>query len=50
MVIASTLAICGIAMTALPMLVVGSTLLAAAFFAFILDLAKVPGFNRLRIV
>jgi H+-transporting ATPase len=48
--IASALATCGIAMTALPILLVGAILLAAAVFAFILDFAKVPVFNRLRIV
>ena len=48
--IASTLATCGIAMTALPVLVVGGTLVAAAVFAFILDFAKVPVFHRLGIV
>ena len=47
--IASTLATCGIAMTPLPIFVVGGTLLAAAVFACILDFAKVPVFNRLRI-
>ena len=48
--IASTLATCGIAMTALPVFVVGGTLVAAAVFAFILDFAKVPVFHRLGIV
>ena len=48
--IASTLAACGIAMTALPVLVVGGTLVAAAVFAFIVDFAKVPVFHRLGIV
>jgi len=47
--IASTLATCGIAMTPLPILVVGGILVAAAVFAFILDVAKVPVFKRLRI-
>jgi H+-transporting ATPase len=47
--IASTLAICGIAMTPLPIFVVGGILAAAAAFAFILDVAKVPVFKRLRI-
>jgi H+-transporting ATPase len=47
--IASTLAICGIAMTPLPVLAVGATLVAAAVFAFIADLAKVPVFKRLEI-
>jgi H+-transporting ATPase len=49
LVVASTLATCGIAMAPLPVLVVGGTLVEAATFAFILDLAKVPVFNRLRI-
>jgi H+-transporting ATPase len=49
LLIASTLAACGIAMSPLPMLVVGGTLVAAAVFAFIVDLAKVPLFNRLKI-
>jgi H+-transporting ATPase len=47
--IASTLATCGIAMTPLPAWFVGGTLAAAVVFAFLLDLAKVPVFNRLRI-
>ncbi|MGO9261927.1 MAG: HAD-IC family P-type ATPase [Bryobacteraceae bacterium] len=47
--IASTLATCGIAMTPLPALVIGETLAAAVVFAFLLDLAKVPVFSRLRI-
>lgn len=46
--IISTLAARGIAMTPLPVLVVGETLVAAAVLAFILDFAKVPVFNRLR--
>jgi len=49
LLIASTLATRGIAMTRLPILVVGGTLLAAAVFAFLVDLAKVPLFNRLKI-
>ena len=49
LLIASTLATCGIAMAPLPIFVVGATLLAAAVFAVILDFAKVPVFNRLRI-
>jgi H+-transporting ATPase len=49
LLIASTLATCGIAMTALPISIVGATLIAAAVFAFILDFAKVPVFHRLRI-
>jgi H+-transporting ATPase len=47
--IASTLATCGVAMTPLPILVVGGILVAAAVFAFILDVAKVPVFKRLKI-
>jgi H+-transporting ATPase len=47
--IASTLATGGIAMTPLPVFVMGGTLVAAAVFAFILDFAKVPVFHRLRI-
>jgi len=47
--VASTLATCGIAMTPLPISFVGEILLAAVVFAFILDFAKVPIFNRLRI-
>jgi H+-transporting ATPase len=49
LLIAATLAICGIAMAPLPILVVGGTLVAAAVFAFIVDFAKVPLFNRLKI-
>jgi H+-transporting ATPase len=47
--IASVLAIGGIAMTALPAAVVAGTLVAAAAFAFLLDLVKLPMFTRLRI-
>jgi len=47
--IASTLAIWGIAMAPLPIFAVGGVLVAAAVFAFLLDFAKVPVFNRLRI-
>jgi H+-transporting ATPase len=47
--IASTLAASGIAMTRLPLFVVGEILVAAAAFAFILDFAKVPVFKRLKI-
>jgi H+-transporting ATPase len=36
-------------MTPLPVLVVGGILVAAAVFAFLLDLAKVPVFKRLKI-
>jgi H+-transporting ATPase len=49
LLIASTLAICGIAMTPLPLFVVGGIFVAAVVFGFILDFAKVPVFNRLRI-
>ena len=47
--IASTLAIAGIAMTALPIAVVAQTLGAAAVFAFVLDAVKLPAFRRLGI-
>jgi H+-transporting ATPase len=47
--IASTLATCGIAMTPLPVFVVGGILVAAAVFALVLDFAKVPVFTRLKI-
>ena len=47
--IASTLAIGGIAMTALPAAVVAGTLVAAIVFAVLLDFIKVPVFHRLRI-
>jgi len=47
--IASTLAVGGIAMTPLPALVVAGTLAAAAAFALVLDLVKVPVFARLGI-
>ena len=47
--IISTLVTRGIAMTPLPLFVVGGTLVSAAVFAFILDFAKVPVFKRLRI-
>jgi H+-transporting ATPase len=50
LLIASALAACGIAMTPLPIFVVGGTLVAAAVFAFIVDFAKVPVFKRLGIV
>jgi H+-transporting ATPase len=49
LLIAATLAAWGIAMAPLPILVVGGTLVAAAVFAFIVDFAKVPLFNRLKI-
>jgi len=47
--IASTLAICGMAMSPLSISVVGSLLLAAALFALVLDFVKVPVLRRLRI-
>lgn len=49
LLIASTLAICGIAMTRLPILFVGGILVAAVVFAFIVDFVKVPVFHRLKI-
>jgi H+-transporting ATPase len=49
LMIASTLAIAGIAMTPLPALVVAGTLAAAIAFAIVLDLAKVPLFAGLGI-
>jgi H+-transporting ATPase len=47
--IAATLAIAGIAMTALPVAVVAETLGAAAVFSFVLDAVKLPAFRRLGI-
>ena len=47
--IISTLAIRGIAMSSLSVFVVGETLAAAAVFAFIVDCVKVPTFRRLSI-
>jgi H+-transporting ATPase len=49
LLIASTLATCGIAMSPLPLLVVGEILLGAMVFAVILDFVKLPVFSRLRI-
>jgi H+-transporting ATPase len=49
LLIASTLATCGIAMVPLPVSLVGGILVAAAVFAFMLDFAKVPVFRRLGI-
>jgi H+-transporting ATPase len=46
---ASLLAVGGIAMTALPAMVVAVTLAAAIAFAFVLDMVKVPVFARLGI-
>jgi H+-transporting ATPase len=47
--IASTLAVSGIAMRALPLPVVGEIFMAAAAFAVVLDFAKVPVLSRLKI-
>ncbi|QXX76235.1 Calcium-transporting ATPase [Methylovirgula sp. HY1] len=47
--IASTLAIGGLAMAPLPIAVVATTLAAAIAFAVILDLVKLPTFSRLKI-
>ena len=49
LLIASTLAIGGIAMKPLPVLVVAGTFAASVIFALLLDLVKVPVFRRLRI-
>jgi len=49
LLIASTLAVDGIAMTALPAWTVVGTPGAAAVFAILLDLVKVPAFRRLSI-
>ena len=49
MLIASTLAICGIGMTPLLLPVVAGILVSAAVFAFLLDIPKVPVFRRLGI-
>jgi H+-transporting ATPase len=49
LLIASTLAIGGIAMTPLPAWIVAGTLAAAAVFAVIMDLVKIPTFRRLGI-
>jgi H+-transporting ATPase len=48
-VIASTLAACGIAMAPLPPLTIGSILVAAVVFAVVLGVARMPVFRRLRI-
>jgi H+-transporting ATPase len=50
LLIASTLAIGGIAMTPLPVWTVAGTFVAAAVFAFVLDFIKVPVFAHLKIV
>jgi len=49
LLIASVLAIAGIAMTALPAAIVAGALVAAIVFAVLLDFIKVPLFRRLRI-
>jgi H+-transporting ATPase len=49
LLIASTLAIGGIAMSPLPVLMVTGTFLAAVVFTFLLDWVKVPVFRRLKI-
>ena len=49
LLIASTLAIGGIAMTPLPVWAVAGTLAGAALFAVVLDMVKVPAFRRLGI-
>jgi H+-transporting ATPase len=49
LLIASTLAVAGIAMTPLPAWVVAGTLAAAVGFAILLDFVKVPVFQRLKI-
>jgi H+-transporting ATPase len=46
---AFTLSTCGIATAPLPFLLVAELLAAAAFFAFIVDFAKVPVYQRLEI-
>jgi H+-transporting ATPase len=49
LLIASTMASLGIAMAPLPLLLVGETFLGAVAFAFLVDIVKVPVFNRLKI-
>jgi len=49
LLIASTLAVAGIAMTALSVPMVAGVLIAAIFFAFALDFVKVPLFRHLKI-
>ena len=49
LLIASTLAVAGIAMTALPVLMVAGVLVAAIVFAIALDFVKVPIFRFLEI-
>ena len=50
LLIASTVAVGGVATTPLPAWVVGGTLVAAAAFAIMLDFVKVPVFRRLSII
>ena len=47
--IASTLAVVGIAMTALPVLTVAGVIVTAIVFAVALDFVKIPLFGYLRI-
>jgi H+-transporting ATPase len=49
LLIASTLANRGIAMAPLPLLAMGGTLIGAVGFALVVDIVKVPVFNRLKI-
>ena len=49
LLIASTMAYCGLAMAPLPLLVVGGSLVGSVVFAFVVDFVKVPVFNRLAI-
>jgi H+-transporting ATPase len=48
--IASIMAYFGIAMAPLPLLIMSGTLAAAVVFTFMVDIVKVPVFNRLQIV
>ncbi len=50
LIIASALAISGVAMASVPAFVISETLVAACAFAFIADLAKVPIYRRLGII
>jgi H+-transporting ATPase len=47
--IASIMAGCGIAMVSLPVLVMAETFAGAVALAFIVDVVKIPIFNRLKI-
>jgi H+-transporting ATPase len=49
LLIASTMANRGVAMTHLPLFVIGATLAGAVAFAFVVDLVKVPVYGRLKI-